>query len=157
VRPAELVLGKLTAYFGLGLTDMLMTILVGVILFKTPLRGNPLFLFITGCIFMFGALCWGILLSALARSQTLAFQMGMLSSFLPAFLLSGFIYSIENMPVIIQMISHIVSARYFITILKGIFLKGVGLQVLWGEVAFLLFFGAFVFFMATRKLRQKLA
>ncbi len=157
LRPAELVLGKMVAFFGLGLIDMLVAIGVGVLLFQVPLRGNPFFLFITGCIFLFGALCWGILLSAVAKSQLLAYQMGMLSSFLPAFLLSGFIYAIENMPVVIQVITYIVPARYFITILKGVFLKGVGLQILWGEVAFLLVFAAAVFRVTTQKVKQKLA
>jgi ABC-2 type transport system permease protein len=97
----------------------------------------------------------GILISALARSQVLAYQMGMLTSFLPAFLLSGFVYSIENMPAVIQVISHVVPARYFVTILKGVFLKGIGIEMLWGELAFLAGFAAIVFLIATRKLRQK--
>jgi ABC-2 type transport system permease protein len=87
----------------------------------------------------------------------LAFQLGILTSFLPSFLLSGFIYAIENMPKGIQIITRFVPARYFITILKGIFLKGVGLNVLWPELAFLAGFGALVFVVATRKLSQKLA
>jgi len=157
LRPSELVLGKMLAYFGLGFIDMLTAIAVGVLVFKVPLRGNPLLLVATSCIFLLGALFWGILLSALARSQLLAYQMGMLTSFLPAFLLSGFVYSIENMPRLIQWITHIIPARYFITILKGVFLKGIGLRILWGEVALLVAFAAIVFILATRKLRQKVA
>jgi ABC-2 type transport system permease protein len=157
VRPAELVLGKLQAYFCLGLADMLIAVITGVAIFRVPLRGNALFLFVTGCIFLFGALCWGILLSAATRSQLLAYQLGMLTSFLPAFLLSGFVYSIENMPAVIQAITRIVPARYFVTVLKGIYLKGVGPEVLWAEVALLMAYAAAVFLLATRKVRQKLA
>jgi ABC-2 type transport system permease protein len=157
VRPTELVLGKMMAFFTLGLIDMLVAIGIGVIVFRVPLRGNPLFLFFTGCIFLFGALCWGILLSALTRSQLLAYQMGMVTSYLPAFLLSGFIYSIENMPTVIQAVTYIVPARYFVSILKGIFLKGVGIEVLWVEVGFLLVYAALIFWLVTRRLRQKLA
>jgi ABC-2 type transport system permease protein len=157
LRPAELVLGKLAAFFALGLIDMVVSVVVGVFIFRVPLRGNAFFLFFTACIFLFGALCWGIMLSAVTRSQLLAYQLGMLSSFLPAFILSGFIYSIENMPVVIQIITHFFPARYFVTILKGIFLKGVGIQVLWGEVVFLVIYASIVFMLATRKLRQKLA
>ncbi len=157
LRPAELVLGKMSAYFGLGLADMLVAIVVGVFIFGVPLRGNPLFLIFTSCVFLFGGLFWGILLSAMARSQLLAYQLGVLTSFLPAFLLSGFVYSIENMPHVIQVITYIVPARYFITISKGIFLKGVGWEVLWGEVALLAVFALAVFFAATRKVRQKVA
>ncbi len=157
LRPAELVLGKLWAFFCLGLADMLIAVVTGVLVFGVPMRGNALFLFVTGCVFLFGALCWGILLSALARSQLLAFQLGMLTSFLPAFLLSGFVYSIENMPAVIQVVTYIVPARYFVTILKGIYLKGVGIGVLYVEVGLLLAYAAVVFLLATRKLRQKLA
>jgi ABC-2 type transport system permease protein len=82
--------------------------------------------------------------------------MGILSSFLPAFLLSGFVYWIETMPWVIQVITHIVPARYMVTILKGIFLKGVGLSVLWGELGFLTLYALIVFLLATRKLNQKL-
>jgi ABC-2 type transport system permease protein len=97
------------------------------------------------------------LLSAITRSQTLAFQMGVISSFLPAFMLSGFIFAIENMPWVIQQFTRIVPARYFITIVKGIFLKGIGLDILLGEVVFLVAFAVLVFTAATRKLRKKIA
>ena len=93
----------------------------------------------------------------MARSQLLAFQMGILSSFLPAFLLSGFIFAIENMPDVIQAITYIVPARYFVTILQGIFLKGVGTEILWLEIGFLLLYSTIVFFAATRKVGSKLA
>lgn len=157
LRPHELVLGKMSAYFTLGLIDMLVAIGVGVHLFDVPLRGNPLLVLFTGCVFLMGALFWGILISAIARSQLLAFQMGMITSFLPAFLLSGFVYAIENMPVVIQVITYIFPSRYFITTLKGIFLKGVGFEVLWVEIAFLAAYAGIVFLLATRKVRQKLA
>ena len=92
-----------------------------------------------------------------ARSQVLAYQLGMISSFLPAFMLSGFVYSIENMPRVIQLFTYIVPARYFVTLLKGIFLKGVGLEVLWSEMLFLCMYAAGVLLLATRMLRQKVA
>jgi ABC-2 type transport system permease protein len=156
VRPAELALGKIAAYFALGLTDMATAIVAGTLVFGVPIRGSIVFLVATSCLFTFGALSWGVLLSAVTRSQTMAFQIGIVSSFLPAFLLSGFVYSIENMPVAIQVFSHIVPARYFVTILKGVFLKGVGFEVLWVEVLFLAVYAGLVFLATTRKLRQKL-
>jgi ABC-2 type transport system permease protein len=157
VRPAELVLGKLLAFFTLGFIDMMVSIAVGVLVFRVPLRGDLLLLVGATCLFLFGTFCWGILISAVARSQVLAYQLGMVTSFLPAFLLSGFVYSIENMPPVIQAVTYIVPARYFVTLLKGVFLKGVGIRILWGEVVFLFAYGAIVFFIATRKLRQKVA
>ncbi len=157
LRAEELVLGKMSAFFAVGLVDALIAVAIGVFVFGVPLRGSFWLLFATTCVFLFGALCWGILLSAVARSQLLAFQMGIISSFLPAFLLSGFIFSIENMPRVVQVLSHIVPARYFVTLLKGIFLKGVGPYVLWVEIAFLMLYCALVFFGSTRKVGSRLA
>ena len=157
LRPAEMVLGKMFAYFAVGLADASISLLVGVFVFGVPLRGSLLLMAVSICVFLCGALFWGIFISAAARTQVAAYQAGILSSFLPAFLLSGFVYSIETMPWVIQAITHIVPARYVVTILKGIFLKGVGLSVLWGELAFLALYALIVFVLATRKLNQKLA
>lgn len=157
VRPAELVLGKLTAYLVLGLIDMTVAIVAGIFIFDVPMRGNLFFLCFTGFLFLFGALTWGIFLSTLVRSQLMAYQLGSLTSFLPAFMLSGFIYSIENMPKVIQVITYVVPARYFIIVLRGIYLKGVGLSVLWGEVLFLTVYAGVVFWAAVRRMHQKLA
>ena len=157
VRPRELVLGKLLAYFTLGIADMLICLVVGVFIFQVPFRGNAIFLLFTSCLFLFGALSWGIFLSASARSQLMAYQLGMLSSFLPGYLLSGFIYSIQDMPKVIQAISLIVPARYFVRILNGAFLKGAGFQILWAEVLMLFGYAAIVFWAASRKMRQKVA
>jgi ABC-2 type transport system permease protein len=157
LRPAEMVLGKMFAYFVVGVTDSVIAVLVGVFIFQVPLRGSlPLLVFST-CIFLFGALFWGIFISAAARNQLQAYQMGLLSSFLPAFLLSGFIYSIETMPKPIQAITYLVPSRYFVTILKDIFLKGVGVQVVAGELGLLSLYATLVFLFATRKLNQKVA
>jgi ABC-2 type transport system permease protein len=157
LRPAEMVLGKMLAYFAVGLADATITVLVGVFVFQVPFRGSVLLLAVSTCVFLFGALFWGILVSAAAKTQLQAYQMGLLSSFLPAFLLSGFIYSIESMPIVIRAVTYIIPARYVVTILKGIFLKGVGLGVLWSEFGFLALYGLVVFLLATRKLNQKLA
>jgi ABC-2 type transport system permease protein len=157
LRPAEMVLGKMLAYFAVGLADAAIAFVVGIFVFQVPFRGSLLLLAVSICLFLFGALCWGIFVSAAAKTQLQAYQMGIVSSFLPAFLLSGFVYSIENMPFVIQVITHIIPARYVVTILKGIFLKGVGVSVLWGELGFLALYALLVFLGATRKLNQKLA
>ena len=157
VRPAELVLGKMSAFFLVGLADTATAVVVGVAVFGVPLRGSVAALAATSGVFLFGALCWGILVSAAARTQVLAYQLGMITSFLPAFLLSGFLYAIDSMPPLVQAVTHIVPARYFITILRGVFMKGTGLGMLWREAAFLVVYGGLVFLAATRKLRQKVA
>lgn len=156
-RPAELLFGKLSAHFAVGIADVLITLVIGVAVFQVPLRGNVLLLFATSCIFLFGALCWGIFLSAVTRSQLLAFQVSVITSFLPAFLLSGFIFSIENMPHVIQAVTYVVPARYFVAFLKGVFLKGTGLDVLWTEVALLAAYAVVLFLVASRKMRSKVA
>ncbi len=156
LRPAEMVLGKMFAYFVIGLLDAIVALLVGLFVFRVPLRGSILLLAVSICTFLFGALCWGIFISAAAKSQLVAYQMGLLSSFLPAFLLSGFVYAIETMPPVIQAITYLVPARYVVTMLKGIFLKGVGMSVLWIPFGFLVLYASLVFYFATSKMNQKL-
>lgn len=157
VRPMELVFGKLSAYFVVGLFDMIACLVIAVTIFDVPMKGSVLLLFVTSCIFLFGALSWGVFISASVRSQLIAYQMGTLTSFLPAFMLSGFIYSIDNMPFVIQTLTRIFPARYFVTITKGIFLKGVGVQALWVEILLLILYATVIFVFASRKMRQKVA
>jgi ABC-2 type transport system permease protein len=156
-RPIELALGKLAAYFVVGTADMLIALLIGIYVFHVPLQGSAVFLLVSSAVFLFGALGLGIMVSAMFRSQLMAYQMGTLLSFLPAFLLSGFIYPLSNMPRVIQLVSLIVPARYFMEIARGIFLKGVGLELLWFNFLLLVGYGVLVFYLATRKLRQKVA
>jgi ABC-2 type transport system permease protein len=157
LRPAEIVLGKLSAYFAIGAADVLTSVLAAVFVFDIPLRGNLFFLAFSSGLFLFGALSWGVFVSATARSQLLAYQIGMLTSFLPAFLLSGFIYAIENMPYLIQAVTYIVPARYFVVVLKAIYLKGEGIHLLWPQILFLAAYAALVFTAATKKVGRKLA
>jgi ABC-2 type transport system permease protein len=157
LRPVEIVLGKMLAYFAVGIVDAVVALIVALLVFQVPLRGSVLVLGLSVCIFLCGVLFWGIFVSAVARTQLQAYQMGLVSSFLPAFLLSGFVYAVESMPPVIQAITHIVPARYVVTIMKGVFLKGVGVEVLWGELAFLAVYATAIFLFATRKLNQKLA
>jgi ABC-2 type transport system permease protein len=157
LRPVEIVLGKMLAYFVVGIADAIIALLVGLFVFGVPLRGSILVLAVSVCTFLFGVLFWGVFVSAVATTQLQAYQMGVLSSFLPAFLLSGFVYAIETMPPVIQVITHIIPARYVVTIMKGVFLKGVGLEVLWGELGFLMLYAGIIFLLAVRKMNQKLA
>lgn len=157
VRAGEIVLGKMGAFFVVGLVDTTIAVLVGIFVYGVPFRGNVFMLALSTMIFLSGAFFWGILVSALARTQLFAFQLGLVTTFLPSFLLSGFLYAIENMPVPIQVITHVVPARYFVTIVRGIFLKGIGMELLWGQVLFLTGFSFLVFLAAERRMRQKLA
>ncbi len=161
VKPAELILGKLLPYSVIGLANMVIAVLMAVYLFDVPLRGSVPLLFAVGMIFVVGTLAQGILISAIARQQLLASQLAMISTFLPAFLLSGFAFAIANMPLPIRGLTHIVPARYFVSLVKGIYLRGVGLEMLWRDALFLSFvvFAAVVLAIAIRpqKPRKRLA
>ena len=156
-RPSEIALGKLSAYFVVGAADMVIALVVGIFVFNVPMKGSLLLLLAASAIFLFGALGLGIMVSAMFRTQLMAYQIGTLLSFLPAFLLSGFIYPIGSMPRVIQAVSLIVPARYFMEISRGIFLKGIGIQLLWFNLLLLIAYAVIVFYFATRKLRQKVA
>ena len=156
-RPSELALGKLSAYFLVGLIDMVICLVMAVYVFDVPLKGSLIFLIVASCVFLFGSLAMGILISATARSQLVAYQLGTLTTFLPGFLLSGFIYSISSMPPVIQFVSLFVPARYYINVIKAVFLKGTGIELLWMNFLLLCIYGAVMFFFTARKLRQKVA
>lgn len=157
LRSTELILGKLGAFFVLGVVDALIALVTAVLVFNVPFRGSLLFLSAATAVFLVGAFSWGLFLSSISDTQMQAFQMGMLSSFLPAFLLSGFIYAIENMPVPVQIISYLFPSRYFIAILKATFLKGLGFGDLWPQFASLLLYSAIVAALAIRRMRTKVA
>lgn len=156
VTVPELVLGKLAPYFCIGILDLVLCILVGEFIFHVPLRGSLWFLTSMSLLFLFGALSFGMLLSIITRNQLLASQLAIVTTVLPAFLLSGFIFPLENMPLPIQTVSHIITARYFVFILRGIYLKDVGIDLLWPEAAFLAVFGAIVMVVAIRKFKKKI-
>jgi ABC-2 type transport system permease protein len=156
LTPAELIWGKMLPYFCIGLLDLFLCIGVGQFIFDVPLRGSLMLLMPLATVFLFGALAFGMLLSIITRSQLLASQLAIITTVLPAFLLSGFIFPIENMPLPIQTVTRIVTARYFVNILRGIYQKDVGLTVLWPEVLFLGLFGVIAMTVAVKKFRKKI-
>lgn len=156
VRPAELIVGKLLPYFAIGMFDVLVAVVMAVGIFDVPLRGSVSLLFATAALFIIGTLGQGIFISTVARGQLLASQLAMVSTFLPAFLLSGFMFAIANMPVPVQVITHIVPARYFVAIVKGIYLRGVGLETLWRDTLFLAVFAAVIVALAVARFRKRL-
>lgn len=133
VHRAEVILGKLVPYLGIGLVDVTGAILLGMFVFGVPFRGNPFLLSIMATMFLIGSLGLGIFISAVLRSQLLATQVAMVVTFLPSLLLSGMMFDINMMPVPLRVVSSVVPARYFITVMRGIFLKDVGIPVLWGQ------------------------
>lgn len=156
VKGHELILGKLMPYFAIGMLDVLLAVLMGEFLFQVPLRGSAALLFAMAAIFLCGALSMGILISIVTRNQLLASQLAMVLTFLPAFLLSGFMYAIVNMPRPIQVLTHVIPARYFVALLKGIYLKGVGLEILGAQALFLTVFGLVMMLVANLAFKKKL-
>jgi ABC-2 type transport system permease protein len=156
ITSLELLLGKLLPYLAVGLVDLALVVGAAVLIFDVPFRGSYINLFITSLIFLIGSLSWGLFVSVVAKSQIQASQISVISAFLPSFLLSGFIYPIENMPVVLQALTFIVPARYFVEVLKGLFLQGVGLTVLWPQVLALVLYAVLVLNLARKRFTKRI-
>jgi ABC-2 type transport system permease protein len=156
LRGPELLFGKIVPYFVIAMIDVALAVLVGSWVFAVPIVGNAALLFAMSALFLTGALFFGLLLSIRLKSQVLANQLAIITGFLPTLLLSGFVFAIENMPLPLQILTTIVPARYFITILRGIYLKGIGLEILWLNALFLVIYAMVVMLAANRKFSFKL-
>ncbi len=156
IKGRELILGKLLPYFTIGMLDVALAVLMGELLFHVPLRGSVALLFGTAAIFLAGSLALGMVISIATKSQLLASQLAMMLTYLPSILLSGFISAISNMPKPLQLLSHLVPARYFITLLKGIYLKGIGLEILAVEAGLLSVFAILMVALAHVQFKKKL-
>jgi ABC-2 type transport system permease protein len=156
VRKGELMIGKLFPYFFLGLIDLSLAVLMGKWVFDVPLRGSVTLLFLLSSIYIIVALALGLTISTIARTQILANQMAMIIGFLPTFLLSGFTFVIANMPIWLQIITYGIAPRYYVTILKEIFLKGADLSFLWTEMLILVGMGIAGVWIATRTFKKEL-
>jgi len=156
IRPEELIMGKILPYVVIGLLTMAMVLLLGYWLFGVAIRGSLLLLSLTTFLFLFAALGMGVLISTITRSQQMAFQIAVLSSMLPAIILSGFIFPIQNMPLVIQGISTLVIPRYFVAALRGIILKDAGLAAIWPHLLGLLILGLLFNLLAAARTRKAL-
>ncbi len=156
VRKGELMMGKLFPYFFLGLLDLSLAVLMGKWVFQVPLRGSVVLLFALSCIYIVVTLALGLTISTVARTQLLANQMAMVIGFLPSFLLSGFTFAIANMPIWLQIITYGIAPRYYVTIVKEIFLKGVGFSFLWRETLVLIAMGIVGLWVATKTFKKEL-
>jgi len=155
-RSHEIVIGKMLPYFLLGLAQVALVVLAGTLIFKVPLKGNLFVLFVVSAIFLFCGLGIGLLLSIVTRSQQLAYMFSILTTLLPSYLLSGFIFPIKSMPKVIQWISAFVPARYFLTTLRGIFLKGYGFGSIWLEISALSVLSLIIFLACIKRMKLSL-
>ncbi len=155
IKPWEFILGKTLPFAVLGIIDVIMISLVAVFWFEVPIRGNPLLLFVSAGLYLLNTLSVGLLISTVSKTQ----QQAMMSTFFyifPANLLSGFFFPIANMPEVVQWITFLNPMRYFIVITRGIFLKGVGIDILWPQMAALLILGLLTLWMTTKRFKKTL-
>jgi len=152
---ASFVVGKTIPYFVISLISAMIILLVAMALFGLPMRGSWPLLLGTIALFIVGALGLGLLISSVAETQQVAFQVAVLASFLPTLMLSGFIFPIASMPAFLQGVTHVVPARYFLIALRGIVLKGTGLFVVWPELVALAIYATVVLTLASMRLHRQ--
>ena len=149
VKGVEIVLGKLLPYLIIGIFDVHVVVASGILVFGVPFNGNAILLAVLSILFLVGALGVGIFISSVAESQVFAMQVAMFATYLPAILLSGFMFDIAGMPLVLQGITFLFPARYFIVVTRGILLKGVGVAALWPQAVAMLVFAVIGLSLAT--------
>jgi len=155
IRPIELILGKLLPFAAVGIFEVVLVVTAALLIFQTPLRGSILFLFACSLVFLLTTLGVGLFISTISHTQ----QQAMMSSFfffMPALLLSGFAFPVRNMPTVVQYLTYLNPVRYFMEIVRGLFLKGVGLQFLWPQVLALLVLGIAILGISSLRFRKRL-
>lgn len=156
IKSTELIIGKVSPYIIISLIDMLIVVIAGHYVLGVPIKGSVPLLLLGALLYLVCALGFGLFASVVSSTVSSSQLLVLLTGLLPSVLLSGFLFPIESMPRFVQIITYIVPARYFIIILRGIFLKGVGIYVLWPQFVFLLVFGFFLLTLAASKFEKKI-
>jgi ABC-2 type transport system permease protein len=156
LRPTQIIIGKVLPYLILSIINAFVIVLIGRFVFDVPVTGSFVLLMLETILFILMALCLGILISTAAKSQMVAMFISMIGLMLPTIILSGFIFPIENMPEILQWISHIMPARWFITIIRSIMLKGTGLLFVWKETLILIGMTLLFIVLSVKKFKVRL-
>jgi ABC-2 type transport system permease protein len=157
LRRWELIVGKLVPYGLIGLVDVLLVVAVAVLWFEVPLRGSFTLLFAMSLLYLLCTLALGLFISTISETQQQAMMTATFFFLTPMIYLSGFIFPIENMPRVIQPFTYLIPLRYFLVIVRGIFLKGIGLNLLWPQAAALAAWGTVVLFLAVMRSRKRIA
>jgi ABC-2 type transport system permease protein len=155
IRPWELVVGKTLPFALIGLLDVIMIALIGVLWFEVPFRGNPLILLLGNVLFLMSSVGIGLFISTISTTQ----QQAQISTFffmIPAFILSGFAFPLENMPQWLQYITYVNPLRYFLIIIRGVFLKGIGLDILWPQMLSLMVLGGLAILLSSLRFQKRL-
>ncbi|MFH0990405.1 MAG: ABC transporter permease [bacterium] len=156
IKPIELILGKTIPYTLISLIATTGILVLGYLLFGVTIKGSIFLLFLVTLIFLIGSLGLGLLISTIAETQELAFMIATILTMLPTFILSGFVFPIRNMPVIIQAITYIIPARYFLVSLRSIVIKGVGITAFWDEFLMLILFALIMLIISTVRMKKLL-
>jgi ABC-2 type transport system permease protein len=155
IRSWELMVGKTLPFALIGLLDVVMIALIGVFWFEVPLRGNPLILLCGAALFLLSSVATGLFISTISSTQ----QQAQISTFffaMPAFILSGFAFPIDNMPGWVQPLTYAIPLRYFLVIIRGVFLKGIGLEILWPQMVALAGLGGAMILLSSLRFRKRL-
>ena len=155
ISPLPYIIGKTLPYLAISFASALMVIFTAMLLFDLPMRGSWLLLCGAIALFLIGAQAQGLLISTIANTQQVAFQVALLSSLLPTMILSGFIFPITSMPPVVQAITHVVPARYFLVALRSIVLKGAGITAFWQDMLALTIFATVALGLASLRLRRE--
>ncbi len=156
LRPVQIIIGKVAPYLVLSVVNAILILLIGNLVFGVPIRGSFILLFAETILFITMALCLGILISTAAKNQMVAMFISMIGLMLPTILLSGFIFPIDNLPQVLQWLSHIMPARWFIFIVRTIMLKGVGFGFIWKETLIILGIAIICIALSIRKFKIRL-
>ncbi len=156
ISKLDYILGKILPYLGISFIDLILVLIAGVWVLKIPFRGSLLLFFALSFLFFFFTVGAGLLISTLTSSQQIAWMASFLGTMLPSIILSGFVFPIENMPRPLQMITYLVPARYFISILRAIILKGLGLSYLVQETVILTLFGIVMVFLSILRFKKQI-
>jgi ABC-2 type transport system permease protein len=156
IKPYQLIIGKLAPFFFIGVVDVILVVFFASLVFSLPVKGGILLLLFLSLIFLMTTLGLGLFISTISRTQQQAMMTAIFFFMLPMMFFSGFVFPIENMPAIIQYVSYIIPLRYYFVIVRGLFLKGVGMSVLWPQALALLIFGSVILSMSVIRFQKKL-
>jgi ABC-2 type transport system permease protein len=157
LRPIELMVGKVVPYIMIAFVDLIVIVLLAKFVFHVPFRGSFALFLLLSFLFLASALSMGLFISSIAKTCQAAWLISFLTTMLPSIILSGFIFPISNMPKIIQFISYLLPVRYFLVILRGIILKGVGLSILYPQALVLLFFAIVLLTICSFRFKKRIA
>lgn len=156
IRPYEIIFGKIAPYVILALLDAILVLISSRLIFNVPFRGNPLLLVLFSVFYVYAALSLGVFISARAKTQQVAMILAQLITTLPAIMLSGFIFPILSLPIVLQIISYLVPAKYFLIIIRGIMLKGIGISYFYQPAIFLVAFGTVLLLASVNRFKTNL-